>query len=302
MDGPDDALAMAIAPRLAMLCAIGAQRHVTRAAAVLGVPQPTVSRWLAELADELGAPVVCRDGRGVRLTRAGELLAEAAIRAVDVLRSGCRQALDEVHPERGRVVLGFLHLLGRTLVPGLLRGFRAAHPAVRFGLTESSRGELIAALRGGAVDLALIGPPPEGDDLRWARMDEQEVVLALPLRHRLAGRRRVRITELAEETFVGLEHGFGLRQLTDEACAAAGFVPDMAFEGQDADTVRGLVAAGLGVALVPRGEPGASPEVVEVPVSPTLHRVIALAWLAGQPLPPAVAAFRDYAVRAVGIG
>ncbi|MBV8933754.1 MAG: LysR family transcriptional regulator, partial [Kutzneria sp.] len=78
MDGPDDALAMAIAPRLAMLCAIGAQRHVTRAAAVLGVPQPTVSRWLAELADELGAPVVCRDGRGVRLTRAGELLAEAA--------------------------------------------------------------------------------------------------------------------------------------------------------------------------------------------------------------------------------
>lgn len=291
------ALADVIAPKLGMLRALGEHRHITRAAEALGVPQPTVSRWLAELSSAFDAPLVIRDGRGIRLTRAGELLVAAAQRSASLLAAGCREVADEVHPSRGRVVLGFLHLLGRTLVPGLLRGFRAAHPGVRFGLTQASRDDVLALLRAGEVDLALVGPPPVEQDLAWAPLAAQDVVLVLPVGHRLAGRARVRLTELAAETFVGLEHGFGVRQLTDEACRAAGFTPRMAFEGQESDTVRGLVAAELGVALLPAAETGQIPGVVEVPVSPVLRRVIALVWPEGQPLPPAVAAFRDHAIK-----
>ena len=294
----ESALADVIAPKLGMLRAIGEHRHVTRAAEALGVPQPTVSRWLAELSEAFDAPLVVRDGRGIRLTRAGELLVAAAARSAAVLAAGCREVADEVHPARGRVVLGFLHLLGRTLVPGLLRDFRAEHPGVRFGLTQASRDEVLASLRAGSVDLALVGPPPVEDDLEWAPLAAQDVVLVLPTGHRLARRSRVRLTELAAETFVGLEHGFGVRQLTDEACQAAGFTPRLAFEGQESDTVRGLVAAELGVALLPVAETERVPGVVEVPVSPALRRVIALVWPAGRALAPAVAAFRDHATAA----
>ncbi|HWO63561.1 MAG TPA: LysR family transcriptional regulator, partial [Umezawaea sp.] len=130
---------MALAPRLAVLRALAQEEHVTRVAEVVGLPQPTVSRWLAAIGEELGAPVVEKVGRGVRLTRAGRLLAEAAERSMAVMEAGWRAAAEEVDPERGQVVLGFLHMLGRSLVPELVRGFRDAHPHVRFRLVQNSR-------------------------------------------------------------------------------------------------------------------------------------------------------------------
>ncbi len=91
-----------------------------------------------------------------------------------------------------------------------------------------------------------------------------------------------------------MEHGTGLRQITDELCADAGFTPRMAFEGQETETVRALVAAGLGVALLPPAETGPPPGVVELPVTPRASRTIGLVWVADQPVAPAVAAFREF--------
>jgi DNA-binding transcriptional LysR family regulator len=290
-----ESLAASIAPRLAMLRALAASGNVTQAAESLGVPQPTVSRWLAALGTSAGAPLVVKDGRGVRLTRAGTLLVEAASAAMDALEAGTRRVVEEVDPGSGRVVLGFLHMLGRSLVPELVRAFRAGHPGVRFGLVQSSRVEVLSRLRSGEVDLAFFGPPPDDPALAWAPLQRQELKLILPVSHRFARRSRVRIAELAAEDFVGLEHGFGLRQVTDDLCAAAGFTPKMAFEGQESDTVRGLVAAGLGVALLPVAE-HPTPGLVEIPVTPRAARLIALAWPAHDHLAPAVRAFRDYAL------
>ncbi|GGP60756.1 LysR family transcriptional regulator [Saccharothrix coeruleofusca] len=277
-----------------MLRALAADEHVTRAAEAAGVPQPTVSRWLAAVGARLGAPVVRRDGRRVRLTRAGRLLAEAADRAAAVLEAGWRAAAEEVDPERGQVALGFLHLLGRSLVPELVRGFRERHPHVRFRLVQDSRQAVLDHLAAGVVDLALVAPPPEDPEFASAVLWSQEVLLVVPADHRLARRAGVRVAELAEEEFVGLEHGYGLRQITDDLCRAAGFTPRLAFEGQETETVRGLVAAGLGVALLPPAEHPTG--LVEVPLTPPARRQIGLVWQADQPLPPAVRAFRDHAL------
>ncbi|TCO58597.1 LysR family transcriptional regulator [Actinocrispum wychmicini] len=288
-------LATAIAPRLAMLRALAVEGNVTRAAERLGVPQPTISRWLAALGEEVGAPLVVKDGRGIRLTRAGHLLVNAATASMGALEAGTRRVAEEVDPNSGRVVLGFLHMLGRSLVPELVRAFRTGHPRVRFGLVQSSRDEVLARLRAGEVDLAFFGPPPDDPAVRWAPMRHQELMLTLPETHRLAGRSRVRIAELAGEEFVGLEHGFGLRQITDDLFATAGFIPRMAFEGQEIDTVRGLVSAGLGVALLPVTDQPI-PGLVEIPVTPKAGRLVALAWPAHNQMAPAVRAFRDYAL------
>jgi DNA-binding transcriptional LysR family regulator len=140
---------------------------------------------------------------------------------------------------------------------------------------------------------------PEEPALDTAVLDEQPILLSVPAGHRLAGHPGVRMAELADEEFVLLEPGYGLRRITDDLCAAAGFSPRIAFEGQESDTVRGLVAAGLGVALLPHFEPGAPAGVSEVPLLPPVGRTIGLAWRAGEPVSPAVRAFRDHVLQSV---
>ncbi|NUR88699.1 MAG: LysR family transcriptional regulator, partial [Nonomuraea sp.] len=230
---------------------------------------------------------------GIRLTRAGRVLAAASGRALAVMESAAREVREEIDPGSGRVVLGFLHLLGRTLVPSLIRGFRERHPRVRFSLAQGSRQDMLRALHEGEIDLVFVAPLPDDDPGVDGRpLADQELVLSVPPGHRLARRTRVRPAELAGEELVTLEPGYGLRRITDDLCAAAGFTPRIAFEGQESETVRGLVAAGLGVAVLPRLAPVQG--VVEIPLSPPVFRTIGVCWPSGAGLTPAVRAFRDH--------
>lgn len=291
---PNESLTAQLVPHLCLLATLRSTGNVTRTAELLGVPQPTASRRLAALGQALGAPLTVPDGRGVRLTRAAELLADAAERALPVVDAGVRLAREEIEPASGRVVLGFLHLLGRSLVPELLRRYREQATTARFSLVQGSLQDMVDRLVSGELDLALLAPVVEDERVETVVLDRQPIHLSVPAGHRLAGRRSVRVAELADEPFVLLEPGYGLRRITDDLCAAAGFTPKVAFEGQESDTVRGLVGAGLGVALLPRFEPGSPAGVAEVPLNPPVHRTIGLAWRAGEPLSPAVQAFRDH--------
>ncbi|ASR34305.1 LysR family transcriptional regulator [Prauserella marina] len=297
-ESDDDRLVAELVPHAALLTVLNLTGNVTSAARELGIPQPTASRRLAALGERLGAPVIEPAGRGVRLTRAGTLLAEAAERAVTALRQGVRQAREEIEPERGHVAIGFLHLLGRSLVPSLLRDFLAERPHARFSLVQGSRQTIVDQLTDGELDLALVAPPPDDPGLDAAILSEQELFVSAPSGHWIAGRAEVTMTELANEVFVMLEHGYGLRQITDEACAKAGFQPVVAFEGQESDTVRGLVAAGLGVAILPSFQPHPPAGVVEVPLHPRMTRSVGLVWPSGGRLTPAVTAFRDFVLAA----
>ncbi|MFH9351582.1 LysR family transcriptional regulator [Kitasatospora sp. NPDC017646] len=291
--GPDEP-AVLLAPRLAQFAAVARLEHVTQAAALLGVPQPTLSRAVARLEEELGVDLLARQGRTVRLTRAGRLLLASVERALAELERGAEAARAEADPAAGRVAFGFLHTMGPDAVPALLRGFRAAHPQVRFQLVQDYGMAMLERLRAGELDLCLVAPLPEDPAFTARPLDEQRLHLVVPADHRLAGRRRIRLAEVAEEPFVGLEQGYGLRMITDGFCARAGFVPRLAFEGEETETLRGLVAAGLGVALLPPAlvpRPG----VVELEVTaPRTRRAIGLAWATGRPLTPPVAAFRDF--------
>ncbi|WP_425555881.1 LysR family transcriptional regulator [Kitasatospora nipponensis] len=289
-----DAAAVLLAPRLAQFAAVARLEHVTRAAQALGMPQPTLSRAVARLEEELGVALFARQGRTVRLTRAGRLLLGSVERALTELERGAQAAREEADPAGGRVAFGFLHTMGTDAVPALLRGFRADRPRVRFQLVQDYVGAMLERLWAGELDLCLVSPMPTDPELAARQIDEQVLHLAVPADHRLAGRCRIRLAEVAEEPFVALEHGYGLRAITDGFCAEAGFSPRIAFEGEEAETLRGLVVAGLGVALLPPG-PVPRPGVVELAVTaPRTRRAIGLAWVAGRPLTPPAAAFRDF--------
>jgi len=188
-----DAAVDAIAPRLRQFVVVAREQHLTRAAELLGVPQPTLSRSMSRLEAELGVALFDRPGRSIRLTRHGRALFDAAERATATLAAALGRVTGESDPARGRVALGFLHTLGGEMVPGLLRDFRAQRPLVRFGLVQDSAHGLLARLRAGEIDLCLTAPLPDGPEVRARALTEQRIDLFVPAGHRFARRRGVRL-------------------------------------------------------------------------------------------------------------
>lgn len=283
-----------LAPRLAHFAGVARTEHVTRAAQEMQVPQSTLSRALVRLEQDLGVELFARRGRAVALTPAGHTFLASVERALAEVERAAETVRADADPTSGKVAFGFLHTMGSETVPELIRAFRVDHPRVRFSLVQNYGEAMIERLRAGELDLCLTSPVPDAPDLVGRRLDEQKLRLVVPADHRLASRKRVRLAEAAEETFVTLEPGYGMRRITDDLCQEAGFRPRIAFEGEEAETLRGLVAAGLGVALLPPPAV-ARPGVVELTVTaPRAVREIAVAWSAGRPDTAPVAAFKRF--------
>ncbi|MEU9010010.1 LysR family transcriptional regulator [Streptomyces sp. NPDC048479] len=290
----EEDIALLLAPRLAYFAGAARHEHVTRAAQEMGVPQSTLSRAIVRLEQDLGVALFTRKGRTVSLTPAGRTFLTSVERALAEVERAAESVQADADPSGGRVAFGFLHTMGSETVPGLIRAFRADHPRIRFTLVQNYGEAMIEGLRAGALDLCLTSPVPDAPDLVARRLDEQRLRLVVPDDHRLAGRKRIRLAEAADEAFVTLEPGYGLRRITDDLCAEAGFTPRVAFEGEEAETLRGLVAAGLGVALLPPPAV-ARPGVVELTVTaPRAVREIGVAWLDGHPDTAPVAAFKKF--------
>jgi DNA-binding transcriptional LysR family regulator len=301
-DGVEAALD-ALVPLLRQFVAVAREEHMTRAAELLGVPQPTLSRSIARLEAELGIALFARPGRSIRLTRHGRSLLESSERALLALSASLELLADEADPSRGRVALGFLHTLGGEIVPRLMRDFRASYPAVRFALVQDGSKRLLARLRDGEIDLCLTAPLPSGPDVLARGLAEQRIDLFVPAGHRLARQRAgMPLAEAADQDFIVMEPGYGLRAITDAMCREAGFEPKITFEGEEADTARGLVGAGLGVSLLPATASSlADPSVVPVRITtPRAARTIGIAWPADRPLTAPAATFRDFALTYAG--
>lgn len=288
-----------LAPRLVHFRAVGRLEHVTRAGEVLRLPQPTLSRSIARLEQQLGVPLFARRGRTVLLTPAGSLLLRHVEAGLAQVEAGVRAVTEDTSPVSGRIALGFLHTLGSSVVPRLVRGFRASRPGIRFELVQGGNELLLGRLRDGSLDLCLTSPLPDEPGVSAQSLTAQELVLVVPEDHRFAGRRRIALAAAGAEQFVGLGVGYGLRTITDDLCRQAGFTPRLVFTGEEIDTVRGLVAAGLGVALLPRDARGPAPDTVELVVTePRATRTIGAVWLAGRQESPPVHAFREFVLSA----
>ena len=293
----------ALVPLLRQFVAAAREEHMTRAAELLGIPQPTLSRSVARLESALGVPLFTRPGRSVRLTRHGRSLLESSERALLALSASLERLTGEADLARGRVALGFLHTFGGEIVPRLMRDFRASHPAVRFALVQDGSQRLLARLRDGEIDLCLTSPLPSAPDVLAQGLAEQRIDLFVPAGHRLAAKRGgMPLAEAAAEDFIVMEPGYGLRAITDAMCHEAGFEPRVTFEGEEADTARGLVGAGLGVSLLPATASSlADPSVVPVRITaPRAVRTVGIAWPADRPLTAVAATFRDFALTYAG--
>jgi DNA-binding transcriptional LysR family regulator len=261
--------------------------HVTDAAAILGVSQPTLSRALARFEEQAGTQLFDRINRRLQLNPYGQIMLEHARRSLAEMRSAT-QRIDALRdPDTGRVRLAFLHSLASWYVPEQLRQFRQSVPGIGFDLFQGPAHELTHRVRTGQADLAITAPRPDGPGFAWHRLYVERLCLAVPRGHRLAGRTRIRLAAAAGEPFVALGEQSGLRQLTDALCAEEDLDPDIVFEATEIPTMEGLVAAGFGVAVVPVPREGGESTAVHVPLSNAgAKREVGLVWGLDRHLPP----------------
>lgn len=239
--------------QLRYFAAAARHRNFSRAAEEVCVSQPSLSLQIANLEREVGTALFVRQGRSVRLTDAGAVLCEHAERILAQEREARRAVRAVVGLERGRLSVWTLPTLGQHLLPPLLARFRQACPAIEISVREAvparAVGEAVAA---GQADLGFVHLPCAVAGLARRALRIEELALVVPEGHPLALRESVALAEAADQDFVWVQEGATPDHPLYAACLAAGFTPRIACVSGSSQGMQALVAAGLGIALLPR--------------------------------------------------
>lgn len=288
---------------LRVVRAVADHGTITGAARALGYSQPAISQHLKRLEARIGMPVVSRVGRGVALTEAGRVLARHASTVTTALDAAAGELADLSGLRSGRVRLAAFPSASSTIIPRLLRTMAGTHPGVRITYTEAEPPEAVRAVRSQAADLAITFSYP-GDRIDPHKESARglavvpvwfdEMVIALPAGHPLAGEQTVDLASLADESWIaGCPRCRGhLLELTDQC----DYRPRIAYETDNFIAVLSMVAERVGVALLPSlavASAGAHPGVVIRPTSNRDHRTVNLIGSVGADQVPAIAAAAD---------
>lgn len=235
--------------------AIADTGSITAAALALGFSQPAVSQHLQRTEARLGVPLVVRAGRGVRLTEAGMVLARHAVTINSALEAARGELAELSGLRSGSVRVAAFPTASSTIVPRLLASVRERHPGITVSYVEAEPPEAEALLRDGAVDLAITfsysgDGSAVGAGLTAETLFTERTVVVLPAEHPLAASAVINLAELADDRWIA-----GCPRCRGHllaVCADAGFAPSIALETDNAAAVLGMVASGVGVAMLPR--------------------------------------------------
>ena len=268
---------------LKYLVALADLRHFGKAAAASFVSQPTLSTQIRKLEDELGVALVERAPRKVMLTAAGQDVVQRARRIVAEVEQMKESARRSQDPGSGTLRLGVFPTLGPYLLPHVVPGLRERFPELELLLVEEKSDALLQRLREGKLDAILLALPLHDDQLHAEPLFEERFVFAAPKQHPLAGNDVLSMAQLSDETLLLLEDGHCLREQALDVCRLSGAQEKSGFRATSLETLRQMVAAGVGVTLLPAlsvHEPIAqSPNIRLVPFrDPPPSRQIALVW------------------------
>jgi DNA-binding transcriptional LysR family regulator len=269
--------------RLRVLREVVARGSFSAAADALDYTQPAISQAIATLEAETGTTLIERDRRGLRPTEAGAVLVQHTEGILARLQAAEDELKAIIGVRGGRLRMASFPSAGATLMPLAVATFRAAYPEVAITLAEGEPEDIGPRVRAGEFDLALLfefrdSGSSLGTELRTVDLLEDPMRVALPAGHTLASRRTLRLEQLRDEAWVQTSAASSCARHVVHLCRAAGFEPTVSFESDDYLTVQGLVAAGVGVALIPELALSSGRDDIVVrtlsPASPT-RRVVA---------------------------
>lgn len=231
---------------------VAKREHVTDAAEHLHVAQSAVSRQIFNLESELGVDLFVREGRNVKLTPIGRMFLASMENAVTIIDNAQREIKEYLDPGQGTIRIGFPSSLATSTLPTAISAFRIRYPNVKFQLKQGAYYHLIDGVAKGEIDMALLGPVPMKEKKVKGRiLFTENLVALLPRNHPLAELSSIKLEQLRDDSFILFPEGFILREIIVSAFHQLGFQPEISFEGEDIDAIRGLVSAGLGVTIIP---------------------------------------------------
>jgi DNA-binding transcriptional LysR family regulator len=268
---------------------VAEELHFGRAAQRLHIAQPALSRQIKLLEDRLGVLLFTRTQRSVSLTPAGEIFLKRAYAISDELARAVADTIKVSRGESGRLAVGFIHSSTYSTMPAILGAFHSRHPDIELDLHELTIWDQLKALHDGVIDVGVLRPPISDPRLESYIFRDEQFVVAVPERHALGSRTRVRLSELAMEDFVLFSERnsplFHSRIIA--MCELAGFVPRVSQQAIQIHTVLGLVRADMGIAVVPdvaRNFPMPGLRFLDIVDRPPPVQV-ALAWRKAQKSP-----------------
>ncbi|TMU85104.1 LysR family transcriptional regulator [Bacillus sp. BHET2] len=253
--------------------------HMTRAAEELRIAQPSLSKTISRLEEDLGVPLFERQNRQIKLNHFGKLFLNRVERVFMEINEGKREILEGMKVEEHTIRMAVT--IPRVL-PDLIGAFLKDNPHVRFQQFVHSMTEMKKQLKNGEIDFCISSIPlGEDEDIVWEPLMTEEIFLIVPPGHRFEDRDEIDLIEVKDEPFISMNTGYGLRSLTDEFCLKAGFSPVISFEGDEPGVIGDLVRQGLGIAFIPaiswmnRRNP--FPHKIRIK-NPTCQRTIGLGW------------------------
>ena len=255
--------------------------HFTQAAEEMAVSQSALSRSIQKLEQELGVTLFERHGRTSELTEAGQKFLFHVDRVIRELALA-EQEIELDNGGAGVVHLSFLHSLGDTFLPLILRQFHERYPHIDVKLNQQNSSMLSEQLTSGETDICLCSTMNE-PDTAWMYLWSEEMFLVVPEDHPLAQKSRVNLREIEDEPFVALKPEYTLRQQVNQFLDLAESHPQIVFEGDEVHTLVSFVAAHLGVVFVPLS-------------FPLCKRAVGIAWNTSRPLSPAAMTFQQFTI------
>lgn len=231
---------------------VAKREHVTEAAYAMNVAQSAISRQIGNLEEELGVQLFIREGRNVRLTPVGKMFLEHMENVVKEIEKAKQQIDEFLNPEEGTIRVGFPSSLASYALPTVISAFRSQHPGIHFVLKQGLIKNLIDSVLNAEMDLAFVTPVPTNHkDVTGHILFTERMMALIPTAHPYAAATKLGLDQLRNDPFVLFRSGMFLRKIVDDACRQMGFQPKVAFEGEEIETIKGLVAAGLGVTILP---------------------------------------------------
>lgn len=284
--------------QLQYIVAVAKHQNFTRAADEICLSQSSLSQQVGKLEEELGVRLFDRTTRSVALTPAGrEFVAFSKRILAEIERS--RQCMEKyVTLERGQIIIGALPIIGQLGLISLIAEFQNAYPGIQLEIREAGSRDLLDWLNSAEIDVAFLTPPDNlPDDIETYPLLEDDLVLVTAKNHPLAGREVISLNEVAEERFISLNQHSGMYNVFLDACHKSGFNPNIAYTTSQVDTTFGLVAEGLGVAILSwriARSSSLQDRLSIIKLDNKYTRVTALAVPKHPYVSPTIAAFREF--------